>query len=147
MKTSVIFISSIFIALAALIFSVALTYPGSSNGALGPGFFPMLLSGIVVLLAVLLIINTLKEKVPAPQSSSKINKTVLGGIGITVFYVIMINIIGFVPSTLAYLLGLMKFFQVKSWPVPVCISVLATGILYGVFTRFLSVQLPRGILF
>ncbi len=134
-------------ALAIGIFCVAWTYPGKSNGTPGPGFFPMILSVIVFFLAALLLLGVRKESGEAVHFFSKKNAAVFLTLVITVAYVFLMRVAGFPVATLLYLFGLMVFFQVKSWKMLVCVPVLTTGILYGVFTHFLSVQFPQGILF
>ena len=129
------------------IFCIAWTYPGKTSGAPGPGFFPMILSAILFLLAIFLLLETRKEQDEPLHLFTKKNAVVFLSLLITVAYVIAMRITGFPIATLAYLFGLMAFFRVKSWKVLLLVPVLTTGIVYGVFTHFLSVQFPRGILF
>ncbi|MCC8189222.1 MAG: tripartite tricarboxylate transporter TctB family protein [Planctomycetes bacterium] len=147
MKKIATIISVAFMALAIGIFCIARTYPGQSNGAPGPGFFPMILSVIVFLLAAILLVSLRKERGDPVQVFTKKNATVFLTLVITVAYVVLIRLVGFPPATVLFLLGLMVFFQVKSWKVLVGVPVLATWILYSVFTQFLSVQFPKGMLF
>jgi putative tricarboxylic transport membrane protein len=147
MKKITVVTAFLFIALSIGVFCVAWTYPGESNGAPGPGFFPMILSGIVFLLSVLLLINIRKENAAPIGLFARKNALVLLALLITVVYIVMIMILGFPFSTVLYLFGLMKFFKVNGRIFPALISVCTAGILYGVFTTFLSVQLPRGIFF
>ena len=148
MKKISIIITLFFIAVSIGVFCVAWTYPEEFSGAVGPGFFPMIIAGIVFFLSVLLLINIRKQKADeAGAFFTKTNAVVLLSLVITAFYVAVIGVLGFVPATVLYLIGLMKFFKVKSRILPLLVSVCTTGILYGVFTMFLSVQLPRGIFF
>ncbi len=128
-------------------FCIAWTYPGKSNGAAGPGFFPMILSAIVILLATILLVTTRKESGEPIQLFTRKNAPVFLCLAITVAYVFLLPVTGFPVATLLFLFGLMAFFRVKSWILLICVPVLTTAILYGVFTRFLSVQFPPGILF
>ena len=148
MKKISIVISLFFIAVSIGVFCVAWTYPEEFSGAVGPGFFPMIIAGIVFFLSVLLLVNIRKQK--ADESGAfftKANAMVLLSLVITALYVAAIGVLGFLLSTVLYLIGLMKFFRVKSRILPLLVSGLTTGILYCVFTLFLSVQLPRGIFF
>jgi uncharacterized membrane protein len=147
MKKISLFITFFFMAVSTAFFFIALRYPPGVSGTTGPGFFPMILSGIVFLLAVLLFLNIRKESGEPVHLFSKKNATVFLGLFITVLYVVLMSIVGFPIATLVYLFGLMMFFQVKSWKILIAVPVLTTAILYGVFTRLLSVQFPRGILF
>ena len=147
MKKTSIGITIFFIALSIGVFCVAWTYPGESNGAMGPGFFPMIMAGIVFFLCVLLLYNTRKQKDEPSVLFSKANATVFLSLLIIVLYVGTIGLLGFPVATILFLIGLMKFFKIKSWKLPVLISVCTTGVVYCVFTMFLFVQLPRGIIF
>jgi putative tricarboxylic transport membrane protein len=147
MKKISLFITLFFMALSILFFFIARRYPPGAGGTTGPGFFPMILSGIVFLLAVLLLLKIRKESGEPVHLFSKKNATVFLSLLITVLYVVLMSVVGFPIATLLYLFGLMMFFQVKSWKILIGVPFLTTAILYGVFTRFLSVQFPRGILF
>lgn len=147
MKKISIVISCLFILIAVFVFMTARTYPGASNGALGPGFFPMVLSGIMVLLSVLLVVNIRKEKDEPLNLFNRKNAIVLISIAIITAYVILLNVVGFVIATPLFLFTMMRYFKLTNWKLNACISLLTMGVLYGVFTTFLSVQLPGGILF
>ena len=107
----------------------------------------MILSGILFFLTVLLLLETRKEKDEPLQLFTKKNVVVFLSLAITVAYVVLMRITGFPIATLLYLFGVMAFFRVKNWKALICIPVLTTVIVYGVFTHFLSVQFPRGIIF
>ncbi|MDR1316578.1 MAG: tripartite tricarboxylate transporter TctB family protein [Spirochaetales bacterium] len=147
MKKISLFVTLFFMAWSIVFFFIARRYPPGVAGTTGPGFFPMILSGIIFLLAVLLLLNIRKESGETVHLFSKKNTTVFLSLLITVLYVVLISVVGFPIATLLYLFGLMMFFRIKSWKILIGVPVLTTAILYGVFTRFLFVQFPRGILF
>ncbi len=65
----------------------------------------------------------------------------LGCIG----YIVLMYLVGYYISSFVYLLGTMAFLRVKPWQILVAMgSMLA--LIYGVFTMFLNVPLPHGIL-
>ena len=134
-------------AMAVVVFSMARTFPGASGGAMGPGFFPMIIAGIVFFLCVLLLISGRKEKDEGGVFFTMTNATVFLSVIITVVYVFSLRILGFPLATFLYVFGMMKFLQVKGRIFPFVLSALATGLIYVVFTMFLSVLLPRGIIF
>ena len=148
MKKISIGITIFFIALSAGVILIARTYPPGVSGAMGPGFFPMILAGIIIFISIFLLKNTIEQKdKDQTPSSLKINVTVLLSLVILVFYIFVIGVIGFPIATLLFLFGLLKFFKVNGYIFPVAVSACTTVILYCVFTMFLSVQLPRGIFF
>lgn len=61
-------------------------------------------------------------------------------------YLALLNWTGFYLAGLIYLAGVMLWLQVK--PLQICLTIIILGLLiYGVFTIFLSVPLPKGYLF
>lgn len=61
-------------------------------------------------------------------------------------YLALLNWIGFYLAGFIYLAGVMLWLRVK--PIQICITIVILGLLvYGVFTIFLSVPLPKGYLF
>lgn len=61
-------------------------------------------------------------------------------------YIILLFYLGFYLSSLIYLVGVMCFLRVK--PLPLILTTIVLGLLiYGVFTVFLKVPLPKGIIF
>jgi putative tricarboxylic transport membrane protein len=148
MKKISLFITVFFMAVSIIFFVVGIGYPAGTGGSTtGPGFFPMILAGIVFFLCILLLINNRKEKDDSGVFFTKANAPVFLSLLITIFYVVGIAILGFPLATVLYLAGLMKFFKVKNWIFVGVVSLCTSGILYGIFTMFLSVQLPRGMIF
>ena len=70
-------------------------------------------------------------------------------IGITLVYVICLQAIGFVVSSVAFLFGLGAYFRAyeKSKIAFVIIPFAVVGILYFIFHNLLHVVLPAGLLF
>ena len=60
-------IAVVFILISVFMFIEAGSFPPGSNGALGPGFFPRVLSVLVVFLSVLELVNSRNAQVPEGQ--------------------------------------------------------------------------------
>lgn len=61
-------------------------------------------------------------------------------------YLALLNWLGFYLAGLIYMVGVMLWLRIKPWQI--CITVIILGLLvFGVFTEFLSVPLPKGYLF
>lgn len=147
MKKVSIFVSLFFMALSVGVFFVARTFPGTTAGAMGPGFFPMIIAVIVFFLSALLLFDLRKQEATPLGLTSKTIATVFLSLVITAAYVAMIRILGFPLATFLYLIGIMKFFGAKGFVIPLVISTCVTGLIHGVFTVLLFVQMPRGIIF
>ncbi|MCL2381919.1 MAG: tripartite tricarboxylate transporter TctB family protein [Treponema sp.] len=147
MKRVSIGITLFFMAMAVGVFAMASTFPGAAGGAMGPGFFPMVIAGIVFFLCVLLLFSSWNQKDSSGAFFTKTNSLVFLAVLITAGYVAVIRFLGFPLATFLYLFCMMKFLNVKGKIFPVIISACTTGIIYAVFTMFLSVLLPRGMIF
>jgi hypothetical protein len=129
------------------VFCICLTYPGKTNGAMGPGFFPMIIAGIIFSLCMLLLVSIRKQEHTPVNLFTKTSATIFISLLITIGYVIFMNILGFPLATFIYLVCMMKFYGIKKKYFPFIVSACTTGFVYGVFTMFLSVQMPRGLIF
>lgn len=67
-------------------------------------------------------------------------------VGACIAYLVALYYLGFYLSSLIYLFVVMLFLKVKQWQLWLTIAILALMI-YGVFTVFLKVPLPTGIIF
>lgn len=63
-----------------------------------------------------------------------------------IVYVVCLSYLGFYLSSFLFLLAVMFFLKVK--PLQICLTILILGIMiYSVFTLFLHVPLPQGLIF
>ena len=57
-------------------------------------------------------------------------------------YVTALKYIGYIPSTLVMLIGLMRFAGQKSWIRTIVIAVVLTAIIYFSFSKLLLIRMP-----
>lgn len=122
------------------------TYPASSS------VFPRFLSVVLLALSALLVVDLLRK--PRPQGGSRPGPRLsLGGVarhpGLFVFgsltlYVLAMTWLGFMLSTIGFMVGTMLHLGSRSW-----VAVLAWGVgfpilAYLLFHTLLGLQLPRG---
>nr|WP_236784693.1 tripartite tricarboxylate transporter TctB family protein [Alteribacter salitolerans] len=135
-------VAVVFIVIGAVFFYQTLSFPE------GAQMYPRFIIGIMVGLALLLLIQTFIKK---PDTSYKklfghIHwKRFIGVLVFSFLYLILINQIGFFVTTVVYLVGTMVFLRatVKTIAIAVPSFVL---VLYLIFSEFLNVPLPSGIL-
>ncbi len=153
-------ISIIFIAIAATFFVMAGSFPEGSNGATGPGWFPRIMCVIIILLSVINLVTTnidfaakseeekQKDRSIALKLLSKDNMIVWVTIIATLLYVLGIQYVGFVVSSIVYMLVMNLYYKVPeiNKPAAFIIPFAVTGVLYYVFTNLLHVVLPSGFL-
>ena len=153
-------ISILFIIIAASFFAIAGSFPPGSNGATGPGWFPRIMCVIIIILSVINLVTThlnyssMTEEQKAADDAvikkmvSRDNTIVWVTILATLAYVMGIQYIGFVVSSIAYMLVMGFYYKAHeiSKIAFIVIPFALTGVLYYVFTNLLHVVLPAGIL-
>lgn len=143
--------SVVFFLIAAYAFYMASTFPPGALGVPGPGYFPKILSVLVMILAIIEFVQSIKNSDDAPETGvklfSKENSRVWISLGLIIIYFIGLFTIGFIISTLIYLFVMLSYFKVKNIFIKVGVPIALTAVLYFVFTILLKVQLPSGMLF
>jgi hypothetical protein len=143
-------VTSALLLACALAFSAgALKYYGYwGEGGPGPAFLPFWLGLVMALLALTMLIKSLKQKNAGeawlPQGEAR--KRVVAVIGITIVFVALLKVLGMVVATVLYLAVLMRYLGRISWPVTAAVSLGAAGVNYLVFAYWLRVPFPQGIL-
>lgn len=143
----------------------------SSGGPLADtAFYPRLLAGIIVFLAILLIIATLRNKAAGrpdlddeteeeqrEREMSPLEKetqhdrvqprTQLLIAAILVAYVYLLDVIGYLVLTPIFMIVLFRLLKIKNWLATISLAIASSAVLYVFFSVFLDVIFPRGILF
>ena len=149
MKKGNFVVASLSLILGIAIIGISLTFPEGTNGVPGPGLFPILISAVLMVSAVILIIRTIKmpeeENVPLDMLSSDKKRVYLTML-VLVIYFIVLPYIGFCVSSFAMLCILIKWFSKKSILKCIIISAAMTAVVYFLFRIVLSVPLDFGLL-
>ncbi len=141
-KAGLIFVGiSIMIALGFMI--PAFSMPGGSvDGAPGPGYFPIIVSLLVIIFAIIQGITYLKEDVKTfEQTETQVkNKPTLFITCVTILvYTILFSIIPFIPLTIITI-GFLNWLYGKKWVHNSIFSVVFTVVVYLIFSKFLHVM-------
>jgi hypothetical protein len=121
---------------------------------LGPDFMPKLIATGMAGLSCLLIVFGYKRgssaKSAVRQDGTFIKRHIdLITIGFLVFYALCISFLGFLIATSIYLflqISLMGIMRKLKPIITAIVSIASSAIIYFIFTRYLSVMLPAGIL-
>lgn len=149
MKKANIIFGCIFILFAVTIILFTLnTFPPSVNGVPGPSLFPILVSIVMILSALLIIFHylRLKEDEPINWLADDTKRAYLSMLMIAV-YLLLIPIIGFYVVSFVFLVGIIRWFRKKDFAYTAGVSAVILGFVYVVFSIFLRVPLDLGILF
>ncbi len=117
----------------------------------GPGFFPLVIGGVLSLLSIILLVRTLwaetglegkinfwKEK----RSWEKVLSSLLG----LIFYLILLNYLGYLLTTFLFIIYLLKFIGKKGWLASTLMAILIAASSYILFQTGLGVSLPKGMI-
>ena len=144
--------------LGVLVLLLTRTFPkgaASSMQLTGPAFFPNLLAVILLLIGVYQIVlgftidlkdqeytlHQFAEDLKKPQSI-----TILIIIGMLVFFVLFIKILGFFTTSALFLLVVLRRFKLVWWK-NVLITLTFLAIIYLIFIKIFTTSLPSGFLF
>ena len=113
-----------------------------------PGFMPKVFSSIMILLSIFNLVNEWRINNSVPEDLRNVIWLRAGLFIIScVLYVVLLKVIGYLPATLIALFIMIKFTGIKGWLGPILATL---GVSFGfwiIFTKILSVPLPKGILF
>lgn len=146
-----------FIVYAIVLFIATFSIRQLDVATIGSDFVPRLvLGGMFILSAILVIQGLRKRKAEEDHRSTekeqgeKANyKSVLSTIALMIGYVALIDLLGFLISTVVYLvLQFILLTDRSHWKIPmyVVIAIVTSGLIYYIFRMVLHVMLPTGIL-
>ncbi len=145
-----------FMLLSAVVMFMATQLPKSAVMDIGPDFMPMVIGAVTFLLAALLTFLNVKnfkmhmeEAEAAADSIEECNyKRVLSSFVLTVVYVMILQPVGFIISTIIYLPLQMLILapEDKRKPLPlVILTVIFTLVVFFLFRYGFKIVLPAGI--
>jgi putative tricarboxylic transport membrane protein len=117
----------------------------------GPGFFPLLMGGVVVALSVLQCLESSSGRAASSKADGFWKekdswKRVTSSLFSLVFYLLFLDPLGYVVTTFPFLLYLIKFTGKRGWPSSLLVAALASLVSYLLFKVGMEVPLPKGIL-
>ena len=136
------------IPLATIVFSLVFIIVGLKDygfwkGQPTPGFFPIIIAVVLLAASIACFLQIARDK---DSESVRYNRNelmvMLGAAGI----ILCTFIIGLVPSCLIYIFLWLKFVEHASWKVIVIIELIMAAIILGVFTFWLQIRFPMGLL-
>lgn len=153
-----IVVSIFFMVISAIIIIMAMQLPKSQVMDIGPDFMPIVISSISFILAAVLLVQSLRRfKRNAAELEGKTlpqydYKRVILSIILVLIYVVVMQPVGFIVSTLVYLILQMLVLapedkrSKKDIIVLVIISIVFTLAVYFLFRYGFKILMPTGIL-
>jgi putative tricarboxylic transport membrane protein len=171
MKRGEIFVGAFIFAFGGITALLSLNLKLGKLSAAGPGFFPLLLGILLMLLSGIYIVRliiqykkiaTTKKEKPVTKSEtnepeaapkkkpifniSEANRNVFFCFGSMIIWAFLVNIIGYTLSSFFILVALLIVLGMRKWYVILIISVLTSGGSYLLFAKLLNIPLPQGFI-
>ena len=119
-------------------------------GATGPGsgFFPFWLGVAMTVLAAFLLVQAAREPDPGPAWIPRGRGAVrfLGVLGASVAFVALMPWLGMVLGTVLFLIVILRVLERHSWPTALGVAAGTAAVNWAVFTWWLRVPFPAGVL-
>ena len=128
-------------------------------GEMGSGFWPVLILSTATLLSIILLVSTIikhlkiKKKASVEATISKEalvdlknrRKKFVLSVVLLLIYIIIIPWIGFVLSTLIYVLAFILALEERRKSVLIVSPILVTALIVIIFAKFIVIPFPRGV--
>ena len=138
----------LFFGVALLIYSLFMHYTARvrTEWKMSPYLFPVLISVFAILLAFSLFADGKRAQESVEKRKDSIGflhiKRVLAVALMAIVYEVLMNIAGYIPATVVFLMAMIRFFGEKRWWMIAVIAVASTLIIYLLFGILLNVRFP-----
>lgn len=130
--------------IAGILFSLNEHSKMSIEWKLSPYLFPLFISILLLFLSITLILSALKKEEVAKNASPVDWKKIVIFAVMCIIYYNVIVYLGFVLTSFFFLSGMLVLMGEKRWWLVLLISIGTTGVIWGLFAKFLHVLLPSG---
>jgi len=114
----------------------------------GPAFLPFWLGLIMAVLAALLLVKAIRSEDPGeewlPRGDSL--RRLFLVLAATIALVALLQVVGMILGTVLFLIVVVRFLDRHPWPLTIAVALAVAGVNYLVFTFWLRVPLPVGVL-
>jgi putative tricarboxylic transport membrane protein len=123
-------------------------YQWWGSGGPGPAFMPFWLGLVMALLALSMLLRSLKQKDPGaawlPRGEGL--RDLLVVLAATVAFIALLKVTGMIIGTALYLAFLVRYLGKHRWWVTLAIALAAAGFNWLVFVHWLRVPMPEGMI-
>lgn len=114
--------------------------------SLGPAFFPRVVCILLFVVALILLIFSIKNKNYSKNKYKNLNlKYSIITIIFFIIYTFLIEILGYLTSTIIFMISIIFLLKNKSFLINIIFSVVFSSIIYLLFSKGFNVSLPDGI--
>ena len=116
---------------------------GFWNAQPTPGFFPIIIAVVLLASSIACFFQVARDKDGADVKYNRNELMVMLG---AADIILCTFLIGLVPSCLIYILLWLKLVEHAPWKVVITIEIIMAAIILGVFTAWLQIRFPMGLL-
>lgn len=152
-----IMVSIIMVILGIIVFVVSMGYTVGESWMVEPGFFPLVVSILIIFFSIIVIINEYKKdkyivhKFGCKQVKQYFQKNikVIAAMLCSIVYVSIMTLIGFAISTFLFILSLILISEPKRKFLPrvIVTSLILTIAVFFFFEKIFNARLPMGTIF
>lgn len=139
-------IGCLLLAMIFLFMSFDLAFYQDKSGSIGPGFFPRLTAGLLVLLSTIYVIQLFKDK--AQKQEQKLDKIIIVKqvtlLTLLILCIFLSDIIGMLLSIILFLFIMLVTVLKVNWAKSLGFTILTFAIMYLIFEVLLGISLPKG---
>ncbi len=146
MKKANILVSLLIIGISIFFLFTAKDIKNASGTVLGARFFPVTVLLMIIVLSVFVLISTLSRNIPGTFFEEKGNiLNIITTVIIFFVYILTVERIGFIPSTISFILFLSLFYHRKfdkNVIIILIVSIITPVFLWLIFKKIFHVMLP-----
>ena len=124
--------------------------PTTVYDVVGPGYYILFLSLLLLAAGVTHLVAHVKKKgihVEGATTDKELRMKMFGMLGMLGLYLVLINVFGYLISTVIFFVAEFRLAGVKSWLTCILMTIAVTAGYYFVFIEYCSMVFPRGIFY
>jgi len=137
-------VAAVGLAFGAMALYESLKLPFGTVHSPGQGFFPWWTSGVIVLLALILLVQALTSRSSTAQEGAARIAKVAALLAVLAAYTLLLEPLGYPLCTFLLVLFMLRATDPQQWAVALSMAAITAVGSYIVFAIWLSVPLPRG---
>jgi lysylphosphatidylglycerol synthetase-like protein (DUF2156 family) len=111
-------------------------------GRMGPGYFPMMLSGLMILLGIAIVVNALRAQDGESHALTVPWRALVLVLGAVVFFALTLKGLGLFVSLALCILATAKASSYTKWPASIALAVVLSLVCVLVFVYALGLPIP-----
>ncbi|MBR1919883.1 MAG: tripartite tricarboxylate transporter TctB family protein [Spirochaetales bacterium] len=135
------------VAVLGIIFSIISHQKMDMEWKLSPYLFPLVISLILFALSISLLLESRNRRYAAKRDDDTHWRAIFLYVAICLVYYLVISYIGFIVSTVIFLVVVFRLLGVRKWWLIALLASVATLAIYILFAMLLHVMLPQGSIY